>query len=69
MLTASDDHTTRVWDSASGAELISLSGHTDRVNHAAWDAAGSRIVTVSADGTARVWDVGKALNTGEGGAS
>ena len=36
--------------------LAILSGHTDRVNHAVWNADGSRILTASNDGTARVWD-------------
>jgi WD40 repeat protein len=33
-----------------------LAGHTDGVNAAAFSSEGSRIVTASADNTARVWD-------------
>jgi WD40 repeat protein/energy-coupling factor transporter ATP-binding protein EcfA2 len=33
-----------------------LIGHAAAVKHAAWDKAGMRIVTVSSDGTTRVWD-------------
>ena len=36
--------------------LATLSGHGDRVITAAFSADGSRIVTASADKTARVWD-------------
>ena len=39
-----------------GRTLAILSGHTDRVNHAVWNADESRILTASNDGTARVWD-------------
>jgi len=56
ILTASDDHTARVWDLASGKCLFELIGHTDEV----WDADFSRddkyVLTSSIDGTARVWD-------------
>ena len=37
-------------------ELFTLAGHTDWVNHAAWSSDGTRIVTASRDGTAKVWD-------------
>jgi WD40 repeat protein len=40
-----------------GASLFELSGHRERVVSAAFSgAAGSSVVTASADGTARVWD-------------
>jgi WD40 repeat protein len=45
-----------VWDAASGEELLTLSGHTDGVKHAAWSGDSSRILTVSRDGSAKVWD-------------
>src|SRR5205814_2864515 len=38
------------------ADLVTLTGHTDRVTSAAFDPTGSRIVTGSEDGTAKVWD-------------
>jgi WD40 repeat protein len=40
-----------------GRTLMVLSGHEGSVLQAAWNADGSRILTASADGTARVWDV------------
>jgi WD40 repeat protein len=68
-VTASDDGTARVWDvNASsptyGEELLTLSGHTGRVEWAAWSPDGSHVVTASYDDTVRVWDVSAALNAG-----
>jgi WD40 repeat protein len=54
----------RVWDAQTGEELLVLSGHTDWVNQAVWNADESRILTASNDGTALVWDVSATLNTG-----
>lgn len=56
LATASDDHTARIWDSATGRAVASLTGHTDMVEDVAWSPDGSRIATGSADGTARLWD-------------
>ena len=56
IVTASADRTARVWDAASGAELLTLAGHEGAVTNAAFSPDGTRIVTVSADQTARVWD-------------
>jgi WD40 repeat protein len=56
VLTASDDHTARLWDAATGQQLAALEGHTDWVFGAAFGPGGTRIVTASADWTAKVWD-------------
>ena len=56
IVTASWDKTARVWDAASGKELVALRGHEDPVWSAAFSPDGSRIVTASADKTARVWE-------------
>jgi hypothetical protein len=45
-----------VWDAATGRELLALKGHLAWVMSAAFSPDGRRIVTASADGTARVWD-------------
>ncbi len=52
-----------LWDAATGKLLATLIGHTGDVRSARFDGNGSRIITASWDGTARVWDVatGKAL--------
>ena len=39
-----------------GAELLSLKGHTNGVRGAAFSPDGSHVVTASQDNTARVWD-------------
>ena len=56
VVTATLDHTARLWDAKTGAPLATLSGHTDWVHSAAFSPDGSRVVTASADTTARLWD-------------
>jgi WD40 repeat protein len=43
------------------SDLVTLQGHTKEVTAALWSPDGSKVVTASADGTARVWDA----NTGQ----
>jgi len=68
IVTASHDHTGRLWDAASGAALGTLEGHTGWVESVAFSPDGQRILTASRDGTARLWDAasGTALATLEG---
>jgi WD40 repeat protein len=56
VLTASSDHTARLWDAASGAALAVLRGHDGVVWSAVFDPSGSRVLTASSDHTARLWD-------------
>ena len=56
IVTASDDDTAKVWEAASGAELLTLSGHEGGVDSAAYSPDGASIVTASDDGTAKVWE-------------
>jgi WD40 repeat protein len=56
VVTAANDSTVQVWDSASGRSLMVLRGHRGIVRSAAFSADGSRIVTASDDGTAGVWE-------------
>jgi WD40 repeat protein len=56
IVTASDDKTVRIWDTATGKEIIVLRGHDASVNSAAFSPDGKRIVTASDDKTARIWD-------------
>ena len=63
VVTASDDHTARLWDAATGKPLGVLQGHRRPVRSAAFSPDGTRVVTASDDDTARLWDAatGKAL--------
>jgi tRNA A-37 threonylcarbamoyl transferase component Bud32 len=53
------DTTVRVWDAEKGTQLLTLKGHTGRVNAAAFSADGKRIISGSEDTTVRVWDADK----------
>jgi WD40 repeat protein len=68
VVTASDDHTARLWDAASGIALATLAGHSGPIRSAAFSPNGARVVTASEDHTARLWDAasGKALTTLDG---
>ncbi len=58
VVTASWDHTARVWDlSGPRPTATVLEGHTDRVLSAAFSPDGRRVVTASDDRTAQVWDL------------
>jgi WD40 repeat protein len=56
VVTASDDHTARIWDAATGAPMAVLRGHDAGVDEASFSADGARVVTASQDNTARIWD-------------
>lgn len=47
----------KIWDTTTGNELLTLAGHTAEVTDVAWNSAGTRIATASADGTAKIWAV------------
>jgi WD40 repeat protein len=57
IVTGSRDKTARVWDAATGREIVVLSGHESWVSSAAFSPDSTRVVTGSRDETARVWDV------------
>jgi len=64
VVTASFDHTARIWDAATGEPLSPPLEHQHGVASAVFSPDGTRIVTASGDSTARVWDVatGEALS-------
>jgi WD40 repeat protein len=70
LATGSRDGTAKVWDVASGQELMTLRGHTDQVNSVAFspDDDEALLATGSRDGTVKVWDTdsGEELWTGRG---
>jgi RNA polymerase sigma factor (sigma-70 family) len=62
------DPTVRLWDVATGQELLKLEGHTEGVYALAFLPGGQKAVSGGADGTVRVWDLltGKELQRYEG---
>jgi WD40 repeat protein len=52
-----EDDTAKVWDAASGKELLVLRGHTGRINWLAFSPDGTRVATTGSDGTAKIWDI------------
>jgi WD40 repeat protein len=63
VVTASADRTARIWDSATGQQLVILKGHSERVQGAAFSPDGHRIVSASWDKTARIWDASTGSTT------
>ncbi len=58
LATASNDHTTRLWDASNpGAEPTVLSGHTDSVLAVAFSPKGQWLATTSADQSSQLWDI------------
>jgi len=57
ILTASLDGTLRLWESASGREMLSLNGHKGAVLSVAFMPDNKRAISGSIDGTAILWDV------------
>jgi WD40 repeat protein len=55
-VTASADHTARIWDARNGDTLAILHGHRGNVNSALFSEDGRSLLTASEDGTARIWD-------------
>ena len=56
IVTASEDNTARIWDTATAKEIAVLRGHSAAVLSGAFSPDGSRIVTASWDKSARLWD-------------
>jgi WD40 repeat protein/DNA-binding SARP family transcriptional activator len=54
--TGGADGSVRIWDSATGKPLATLTGHSAMINYVAFNPDGSRLATASDDGTAKVWD-------------
>jgi dynein assembly factor with WDR repeat domains 1 len=56
-VTGSIDKTCKLWDVGSGTCIETFKGHTDEVLDACFNSTGNKLVTASADGTARVYNV------------
>src|SRR5205823_9526905 len=55
ILTGSHDGTARLWERASGQQLVSYAGHTDCVNSVAFSSDDQYVLTSSVDRTTRLW--------------
>lgn len=55
IVTAGSDRTLRVWNPATGTQVV-LRGHQDEVDTARFAPGGSQVLSVSDDGTVRLWD-------------
>lgn len=60
IVTASYDHTARIWDVMTGQMIGEPLRHKGYVYHACFSPDGKYVATGSADGTARVWDAATA---------
>ena len=58
VVTASSDHSARIWDTKAGAVMATLGGHTEGVRSASFSPDGTRVVTAARDGSAKIWDAG-----------
>jgi WD40 repeat protein/TPR repeat protein len=56
IVSASYDRTARIWDSATGHQIMVLRGHTGTVHWATFSPDGRLVATASFDKTARIWD-------------
>jgi len=55
IITGSRDQTAKIWEAASGGELLTLSGHTAYIAFVAFSPDGQRVITASGDQTAKAW--------------
>nr|MDT0656478.1 pentapeptide repeat-containing protein [Micromonospora sp. DSM 115978] len=56
LATASNDHTARIWNPATGHHHTTLTGHDGSVNAVAFSPDGTLLATASWDNTARIWN-------------
>ncbi len=67
-MSGSRDETVRLWDTATGAALQTLKGHSDSVSSVAFSPDSKQVVSGSDDKTVRLWDAatGAVLQTLKG---
>ncbi len=57
VLTASFDHTAKIWSRHTGELLATIQAHDKQVFCARFDKTGTKVVTTSADKTAKIWEI------------
>ncbi|MDB9510121.1 hypothetical protein PN499_02720, partial [Kamptonema animale CS-326] len=64
-ISASKDHTLKIWDTETGREVKTLTGHTNWVNAVAIAPDGKTAISASKDHTLKIWDTetGRELKT------
>ena len=62
IVSGSLDKTVRVWDAATGKEMLTLKGHRDGVESVAFSPDGQWILSGSSGGTVKMWDAGTGQN-------
>ena len=56
VVTASHDHTMKIWSMCTGDCALTLAGHSSDVRSALFSKDGSSVLTASRDNTAKIWD-------------
>ncbi len=56
LASGSNDHTVKLWDTATGQEVLTLKGHESPVIRLAFSPDGRRLASASSDRTVKVWD-------------
>jgi dynein assembly factor with WDR repeat domains 1 len=55
LLTASGDHTCKLWSAVSGDCMQTFQGHTDEVFSCAFNYEGNTIITAGKDNSCQIW--------------
>ncbi len=62
-----DAQIVKVWNVEDGKEISTLHGHLNVISSLVFNQEGTRFTSASIDGTVKVWDVNKLLNSDLGG--
>jgi WD40 repeat protein len=60
LATAGEDGLARVWNTATGEELLVVSGHATGIGAVAFDPTGNVLATAGGDGFTKLWNIGPA---------